>query len=448
MKLNADKIGGFRGIHIFPEDVLLLKQLLIHQSIRSTSIHEFFGSVEGVERNKDGVTNRLNKLSKAGIVKMKTERIRGGNYFVYHYRMGIRGISVLVANGDITENDCKRAYETIRKIGIPSFHAIATSIVANRIFVECMDRGLMEKVSHSKGTAHELFGSPLSKGQHDSKGVIPDWVFYDDETVVCIEVDTGTQNGGIMTGKYKRYINYGKVLNEIGKKLIVIFSVVDQTVDNKVSDNRDKRVTSIKNYAPPFSEWSDSEELGIHFYSLSANRTPSLVGRIFTAAEPSEVSERNQYAVDWSEMATKVLRGKNSITPIDNDAIFNPRRNRRVDCGLLIAIEDVETYGKRKRLLAVLYGEEGSIETHQLISANVKRISAVNDTREHAELSLLVCYIESTNAEEDVFGSMPPCRISHTDFVSWITASTTSAVAPDVLCIASPFKKEWRRFNE
>lgn len=454
---------GNRGVFLFDEDILLLKQLLIHQSMRATTIHEFYQALAqysmNESRNVNGITNRLGKLTAAGVLVQSRVKLRG-SYFLYHYRLGTRGVDVLVELKILDASDKERVVDSSRKFAIPSEHTEAMSHIANQIYISLYTNDTISEFTQTRGSAHKDFGHSRSQIDKIEENVVPDWVFTCGDTIVCVEVDTGSQRQHMIKHKYKSYIKHARRFIEAGKKVVVVFSVVDGTIFNRFSKNRDKRVSSIKQLAPPFNEWvsyldektqiMDSEEkpLDLQFYAVSAKQTANLIERILIGSQPFSSVDRFQYAEDWMRKARYVMGKDYVLESIEKEQVYLPRRDPIMDCDLVVSVKPKGR--ERERLFLVIYGEEGSVITYQLIRTNGARLSKLNEVERPNYGRLLVCYDEMINMKEDVYGQQLPCEMWQTDSDSWVKAMSEGqkAAAPEIMHVISPFKKEWRRFNE
>jgi len=438
--LKAERNGN-RGIFLYDEDLFLMKQLLIHQSMRSPSIHDLLQSLSDTPRNSNGITNRLGRLCAAGIFVQMKEKVLvdGGNLHTYHYRLGSRGVDALVAMDLLNVEEGARIYQMNNRLSVPTRHTKAASSIANQVFLHCYPKFDLSTFSHERGASHTLFSN--TRNEMHRNLIVPDWVFEDGNRFVCLELDTGTQRKDPISSKFKRYFKRSEQLLEEGKELIVIFSVADDSVMVDFSDNRKRRIASLKEMIPPFTEWPKN----LAFYVVTANRTPSLVERLLSYDEPFSPYERFQYADDWKRKAIHVLRDAFDLVTLDKDKLFSPRRRLEVDCDLMVSFQPKR--GGRGKSFAVIYGEEGSVITHQLIRANAKRVATLNESENQPHSSILVCYDVEDSMIEDVYGQAVPCDMWQTDSASWVKAMNLEE-PPSMKVVVSPLKKEWRRLDE
>lgn len=78
------------GIILRGEDLLILHQIYIHSTMRSTSIHEIYQCTytKEIDRNNKWISNRLRKLASAGLIEQLKENITAlqlSSLVCYHY---------------------------------------------------------------------------------------------------------------------------------------------------------------------------------------------------------------------------------------------------------------------------------------------------------------------------------------------------------------------------
>lgn len=92
LQLKQDNLGN-QGVRLYDDDLLLLEQLLIHQSINFKSVYELlkcYETVPGNIRGINAVSNRLKKLRDAGLIVLRMKKHKG-NVYTSHYRIAKRG---------------------------------------------------------------------------------------------------------------------------------------------------------------------------------------------------------------------------------------------------------------------------------------------------------------------------------------------------------------------
>ncbi|MDW0115070.1 replication-relaxation family protein [Sporosarcina saromensis] len=436
MTYTKDKKGR-PGIHIYKEDLELLKQIYIHRTMRAVSIHELLKVIYKGERTTKAISKRLAKLTDSGVlIQMKHRAIN--NLHIFYYKLGTRGYEVL---GKLASQGTEEQYSpdiSITSTTIPATHTAATSTIANRVYLSCSAKNLLKGFQHWRGSQHPLFLNRM--GEESYAEIVPDWVFEYEDTIVCVEVDTGYQRRHVIADKYKRYIELSQKEETQGKKIVVVFSVVDESVDPTFTYNRDRRIAKLKEYAPPIHEWGImNNELNIHFYAVSAFRTPPLIVEILSGFLPIKREERYKLAEDWSRKVQKVYGERIRLSQLSNDEVFNPRRERFVDCECVFRMQNMNS-GSEKTF-AFLYGEEGSVFTYQLVRANAMRLGQLTEHTELPNPELLICYDAIENVNHNHYGVSFTLPVKEATYGQWIQAEMNKELPPQVKSIVSEFTK-------
>ncbi|MDX1805848.1 MAG: replication-relaxation family protein [Paenisporosarcina sp.] len=428
---------GVKGIVLSEDDYFVMKQLCIHYSMDSKSLHALYTFIAGGERNSNSITNRLRKLVESGVLVRRKELIvnRGGGIFIYHYRLGRRGLDVLVQLQYITEQEANRVNDQAVRLGVPAAHTKATSKLVNNVFMSYAgnDSLPIEEIVHLRGSVHPLFGGSPNI---DLKGlIIPDWVVERDNIVICLEVDTVTERRTELDSKYKRYIKLAEEFKLLGKVLIVVFAVVDETVTDVPGEFRLRRVASIKEYFPIFHEWPEN----IHFYSMSANRVPGLVSRVLSYREPTSPLEQTMFMNEWLELILSHSTERQPFIKHELDSFYDINRDKRLDAEFVFSVPK----GRVDRMVSALYVEEGSVRSHQLIRTNLKRNESYNERHADNPLQLLVCYGDEDLLQGNVNGLQPISALYETDFLTWRQWDGIQQI-PQLSKVISPYKREMR----
>lgn len=435
--------NGMEGVYVYQEDLLIAKHVYVHKVIRSTSLHEYFNFLSKGKRSRTSVTNRLSKLTSAGILIRMKKSVGNNNFYNYYYKIGKRGLELLAKYKYIDGSvNIQYLYGNIRNLKFPSSHNIAISKIANQCFIQCLENPRIGEFENLRGDAHPDF-------VREDSALIPDWVFFDKETVICIECDTGYQRQHVIKRKNKMYLKKAEELNEQGKRLIVIFSVIDENIDYQFQGDREKRVASLKASVPPLHSWpkdrGEVNGLGISFYVVNGTRTPMLISRLLSYQTPLTEIDRLQSALDWQQKALYLLSEDYEFTMLDKDELFRDTRTTELDCELVFEWHKTNSrlnLRRRRHLFGLIFGEEGSALTYQMIAANLKRLSQFRDTDVYSSATVLVCYEDVEQATYDIYGlPLQDCRLAVTDSETWGDALTNNKEAPEFLVMTSNFIK-------
>lgn len=442
--LKEDK---WNGIVLKSEDFLVLFQIYIHSSMRSPSIHEIFQMTYGKERNSNWITNRLRKLVKAGLLEQMNEsmgersQVAGMTY--YHYRLNKRGYQLLVKEGIVREDDAQKVLVQSKRKKLPTIHTRAASYLANMIFLELMSEEKLDDFTHIRGSRHIHLGIAEETEKSDVLGlIVPDWVFERGDTIVSIEVDTGSQRGEKINDKYRMYSKTAKHLKSIGKTLVVVFAVTDMSIMDFAlgkdlrKENRDKRIGSLKELFPLYTEWPDN----LHFYVATARRVPEIVARLLSNQEPAQSLDRMLDANTWYELVMNRLQDNREMNMEELSTVLLPNRNRQLDPEYVFSVKEGNAVKERH---LVIFGEEGSVRNYQYIRNNAHLTYQYNaNPKQDVPLFTNVVYGTKKSAKQEVYGNDIYESIYFHDLE---TIKQDTAIQEQVIMkqkLISPFKKE------
>lgn len=447
--LHLPKSNLTNGIVLKGEDLLVLHQLYIHSSMRAPSIHEIYQSTypKDVERNSKWISNRLKKLSEAGLIEQLQERLsergRLQSLVSYHYRLDRRGYEVLIAEGLVEEDEAKKLMMYSKRKRFPTIHTRATSYLANAIFLKLLDCSQTQGFTHIRGSRHIYLGVSDESVVKEFKGlIVPDWVFERENVIVAIEVDTGSQRGEIIGKKYKRYVKVAKYYQTLGKQLVVVFaptdsSVMEFAVGREIhKENRDKRINSLKDAFPLHVEWPDN----LHFYVATAKRVPNVIVKILSGQEPAEEIDKILNTNTWFDLLKTHLPNDRIVQMEKLDNVLLPNRNRQLDPEFVFQLSK---NGATKERHLAMFSEEGSVRSYQQIRNNAMLVYKYNaNPKETIPLYLNAIYLDQESADEEVYGNDVYESIYFRDLATLEQLNDTGGQVVHAKKLTSPFKKE------
>lgn len=407
---HLPKEGRWTGIVLKSEDLLVLSQIYIHSSMRSPSIHEIYQTTYGKERNSNWITNRLRKLVKSGLLEQMYEsmgdRGRASGMTYYHYRLNNRGYKVLIDEGMVKEDDASKVMLLSKRKRLPTIHTRATSYLANTIFLQLLCSELLDDFTHIRGSRHIHLGVAEETEKSEVLGlIVPDWVFEKGDTIVSIEVDTGSQRGEKILEKHRLYSKTAEHLQTLGKTLVIIFSVTDMSIldfalgKDLRKENREKRIGSLKEVFPLYTEWPDN----LHFYVATAKRVPDIVVKVLSNQEPAKSLDRMLDANTWYELVMNRLANNYQMNMEELSTVLLPNRNYQLDAEYVFALKD---NNKVKERHLVLFGEVGSVRNYQYIRNNAHLTYQYNSNpKQDIPLFVNVVYATKSSAVEEVYGN-------------------------------------------
>ncbi len=447
--IKVKKTTRYTGIVLKQDDLFVMTQLYLHISMRAPSVHDMYKCFSP-SRSHPSISNRLRRLINAGILYRIDENMgeRGGLgvFTYYHYRLAQRGMSVLIDEGLVEEDKAERILTYSRRRGIPTAHTRTVSNLANNIVSHLQFDTNIKDFQHMRGSQHVEFGLTDETDMERKGLIVPDWIFEYRNTIVAVEVDTGTQRGKIISQKYNRYIQMAKHLNTKGKKIVVVFAVTDSSiVDFSVgkdmrSENRVRRVATLKDTFPLFTDWPEN----FHVFVATANRVPHIVEKILSGQEPTTGADSLFFADTWKQLAQINLSENQSLSFEEIDKVgdkwLTPKRNREMDSTYLVS---QEKEGKEINRFLMIYGNEGSVRSYQLLRHNIQLVVQYDAAPyNHVPLHVLMMYYHQESLHEEVYGQEVLAKVFYTDLESMENTTGEEGILPYLLELTSPHRKE------
>lgn len=416
---------GSRRIEIKDVELALFKEMLIHRVMRSRDVHAFYKTLSATPPHTRSITKRLTRLVDSGVLLRMDEPINDTkpNIRLYYYKLAKRGVAALVETGSIKADEAETIYRQILSLRIPKPHNLAVSSLVNNLQIKLMEKNI--KSHHERGSTW------VQQNQYELP-FVPDWVFSNRRFNVFLEVDSGTESLSMIETKVQRYIDYAAASKE---NIMVVFSIMDTTVDYGLSADRSKRIVSLKESVPPYQHWPKN----LSIYVISADRTPELIIRTFEDIEPLSDTERGYVLENWLE-EWKTHCPNISMKPFALSRVYGDTGLKDLEVDLALKVED----RTELRTIGFLYGEEGSVKSYQQIRFNHKRIGRQQERGIPFD-ELIVIYLDYENLIHDVVG--------RTFLKAWFTFGDTwhheeeRGRYPLMLKPISIFRKEWVSFE-
>lgn len=250
---------NWKFIWLREEEVKLLEQIWIHRTMQAKSVHSFYEVTSKTLRNSNAISNRLTKLVEHGLLIRLTKDVSLTRARVprYYYRLGKIGLRLLAEHQRIQLDDVTRKdYRSFRNSPVPSVHTDAMSILANRIYLDC--RYDIPGMVHRRGVTGKIISRSGDEKLIREHKVIPDWIFQVDNRLLCIEMDTGSQEYVKIKGKFIRYNALQKVLQKQGYQIVVLFAVLDDSIDVVQKNKRTERNIRVENLNHLYAEYIEN----------------------------------------------------------------------------------------------------------------------------------------------------------------------------------------------
>ena len=424
-----------------PEELDLLQELLHHRVMLSRTVHDFIQTRTKNGRHANGISNRLRRLVDAGVLNRLKENVSATRapVYRYYYKLAKRGLLILVDEGKLTLEEAEKFYNQIKSRRIPKIHNLATSILVNDIYLKVLKEGI-KGYSHSRGVDDTRLNGeePIPA---DRKGlVLPDWVFTLNKRTVCLEVDTGTETSRVVEAKVERYIKFAESIQGSGEDLAIVFSVVDPSLNlptYRFSIDRTKRISSLKASIPPIQSWPSN----LSVYVITAEKTDELLLRLLKREEPYSKDLRQLVIFEWMERLKIYKDSDIHLKEFDNGYLNELEILKELEPDGVIEL----TRGRRKDRLALIWGEEGSIATYQLIRANQFKTRKGRESKSPLD-GVLAIYPNKNQLDSDIYGE-PWENVWLTDFATWQKIENREDPFPMFMKIVSNYRKEWMPYE-
>jgi hypothetical protein len=418
-----------KRIELQKEEFILLKELLKHRTIHSSDVHEIYEYAVEIPRHPGSISRRLTNLVKAGVLHRMYENVSTTRAQVkkYYYKIGLKGLKALADRGELPPDQVETLNKQLLRLRIPKAHNIAASSLANKVWLEGMRQKIIN-FNHFRGSEDERLLSDF-KVTSEGENVIPDWVFEKGNRTIYLEMDSGRQHIKVIEHKIERYIKYASTTQ---REVTVIFSVMDGSVNNYVSSDRTKRVSSLKESMPPTQEWPKNFSI----YVLPAERTANIAVRILQEYEPL-TSEYRGYVIDeWIDKWKQHERSA-KITILNPTELYT-NTNKELYADRVVQMKK----GNKSMVYGLVYAEEGSVNGYQRIRANYHRTLDISGVQLFNEL--LVIYRNFDTADSDIHGM----NWNNTWFSNRNTWGGTEKLRyPNMLKPISIYRKEEAKFE-
>lgn len=414
-------------------EILLLDQLLIHRILHAKSIHIFFNQMAGHPLHENAISNRLRRMVDMKILDRVTRdvSVTSAKVLRYYYKLGIRAYRILLEMNRLenTKENLKR-FKNSRRSVVPSVHSDAISILANQIF---LNHYLYTKdgIKHIRGAEIRLPNE--KKYLEPIQGfnlVVPDWALFKDNHIIFLEMDTGSQDQGMIAEKILKYnILIKNFLLPANITASLIFTVLDDSIDvvkkNKKM-NREKRVASLKKTIAAQSYQ------GFSIYAVTAKRASAIVQRILMDKE----EDYHQVLKNW---------GKNIQETLEH---INQKKSSWIEVGTYIPMNSLSTQSilvlrhEKKNVcqyILPVYMLEGNVEMFSIFKEFMKNISTYKKNLETTYFDVFLVYPSLYEAEWDVLGINEETKVYKTDVISW----EKSFVIPQMIRVTSSFSQEF-----
>lgn len=315
--LNDKRIAKYiigkneKGIYLTIGDLYSLLFLYEQRLLTVSQMYKFYSFFYNQPKNFNAFRNRLNKMAKLKIIRKENYALKKKNGFeLGMITISDKGVFILEQCGFIPKNQnytfvSKRQFE--HTLGIREVVLNSIELEVNRkgwilagptgehtyMFSKLISKYGIDNLSpfnkwsaipkhiyddedwgdniletseintdHNIFKENTLYSIPPFKLIHDIEGadsdLKPDWIFRYNNHYFNIEVDTGTERGGVIESKVKRYIKLAHLMPSIQHH--VIFALVDDSYQTVYEHGRKKaRTQNLKEQIRRIPEFSTSK---------------------------------------------------------------------------------------------------------------------------------------------------------------------------------------------
>ena len=156
------------------------------------------------------------------------------------------------------------------------------------------------------------------------------------------------------------------------RNLYIVFSVADNSLFEELGEDREKRISSIKQAFPSSLLWEDN----LHSFAVSAKDAASLVKELLLVKCPLNIFERQDKVDSWLSIIRKQLGESYSYEHLYTDDIFFASRNMLLDGDGLVRLKRWDGSGAT---ISIVYSEPGSIRDLQVVHEQLKQIGMLQE---------------------------------------------------------------------
>ncbi|RKJ73678.1 hypothetical protein D7X33_20460 [Butyricicoccus sp. 1XD8-22] len=410
---------GVKGICLEQHEVEILKMIYTHKMMTSSMIHEMY-LLYRPHANSRSISNRLTRLVNAKVLYQRKHTSFFNNVnFSFFYTVGEVGFYML-KDLNIPELQIKNSFYEPSRIRVPNLHNLYAIDTVHRLFVENQKRKEPYSLGIMRGDVHELFSNSRNAfaKEHRKRGdipIIPDYVITKGNIVICFESDMATEKARQIQQKEKMYCRLKQTEAFQGKRVYVVYSVVDERRSGDVGDNnlsRARRIHSLKAAHSLSGEWPE----GLEFYVTSSNEVIELILDLLLSTKYPLSSIYKKALL--SEMSRNInehyqqLNGWQVEQVNTSDLLVDKRKAENLPSPTY-AMKLFTRKGTIKTLV-YLAGEFGSVRTYQELQTISKLLSLTNETvfmQEYLPIEMVVGYLKTVDLTKEYFGFTPSLSI-------------------------------------
>ncbi|WP_404428017.1 replication-relaxation family protein (plasmid) [Ureibacillus chungkukjangi] len=431
IKIKLPKYNHMPSMLLYRFEIKLIEQVYMHRYMRAADIINLYTlyreevAFEPITRN--GISKRLDRLVDSGILKRKQNesmKFNGLLFNSYFYTVGTRGLNVLVNEGLIEEVEVNRFEDIMKKITLPSVHTMATSTLANNMYMYLYQQGRINdsfKVRLLRGNAHAILGTSAN-ATTDYKGlVVPDYVVETEYALIALEVDSGRQGKDVILNKVKRYKKFCESDYAKGKEIYVVFSPIDYSVAKYAEEGtRVKRTHFLKTSFDTTVDWPNN----LHVYATPSANVPEFVKRAVDELEVMQPILQSFMADEWIDYTKIVMKNFDCEVGTFEEKDIKPPTSNWNPLFTADSYMTIKYPNKRKRHYVVLRMCPGSIHSYERYKVYRARIESLNESDySNYQVDLILLYDNLACLDADVieYEQSRNVEVYLTDKESWLS---------------------------
>lgn len=395
---NVDKyriqISARKYIEVKHEELLLLRQILLHETINSFILHDLFKGLVNSSFSSTTISNRIRKFVEYDIL-VRIEESFTINHFIqtkYYYKLGENGYQLLTEFFFLDPYSLHSLEEDVQTQCVPTVNEIALSTLANDIYLNSIRSDY--NFQYAKFKDHWL---SISRNTIGNKIFSNAWVFESETQLIVLILNATIHSSSHMTGIFNNVLNpFARELVQEEKHCIVIFSVTEQFrnvyTNIKTTNTRDI-IYALKAWMPYFTQWHPNLEVYVLAFDRVKERIESLLRFVEVEAGYKYLLPRNLRHYLEQKKEEDFLQ---CFLPIN---AFSEKNKIGFQTFHFLRYQD------DTRNIISIAALEGSVKTHQTIASLEKQLFNKGYSYEKAPIHLIVIYPNQTNQDNDIIHS-------------------------------------------
>lgn len=399
MKMNANmdtyklESKSRKYLVVNREEVSVLRELIKHEIIHSSILHQLWRIKVSREYSKGSLSNRIGKLVEYDVLRREEEKyfFNKNTQSTYYYRIGQEGYELLSIFGFIDSYELFELESRNTMYKIPTNLNTSVSKLVNNIVYK--DSHTERNLLYRRFLDHWFYQYPFSKEEITTVSFFENtWVMEDlIQRILVVESFSleYLENIQVILNVLNKF---AKECEKDDRKFSIIMGRVEEhTVEEGGSKGSvTNNIRKIKEAIPHFTTWHQN----LNILVVPFDRLEKTIERTFGILNERKLSEPNFFE-----------RVKNHLdfltnTTIDTDRLtFHPLAENQTD--LFSAVYKLYYKNQLEHLIAV-QGHEGSVKTYQKIWSSLSLIRNSRSEEYEKNPRLVLIYPDGIQQEKDI----------------------------------------------